>query len=101
MDKWFNTPDSPERQKSIGYGSFDSTVDTLAGFLRDKKYAIGNRFTVLDVYLSGFIMWAVFRAQVLPTDGGLAAYMQYHAARPAFARAQRLDEELAKQMGLA
>ena len=100
MDKRFGIPETPERKYSIGYGSFDEVVATLTTFLRGKEYALGNRFTALDVYLSGLIAWGIMRGQVLPADGELAAYMKRHMARPAFAKAQALDAELAKQMGL-
>ena len=99
-DKWFDIPESPERKDRIGYGSFDDAITTLTGFLRGKEYALGNHFTALDLYLSSLISLGIYRAQVLPADGELAAYMKQHVTRPAFAKAQALDAELAKQMGL-
>ena len=88
MDKRFGIPETPERKYSIGYGSFDEVVATLTKFLRGKEYALGNRFTALDLYLSSLIAWGIMRGQVLPADGELAAYMKRHMARPAFAKAQ-------------
>lgn len=100
MDKRFSIPETPERKYSIGYGSFDEVVTTLTKFLRGKEYALGNHFTALDLYLSGLIAWGIMRAQVLDMDSELGAFMKRHAARPAFAKSQALDAELAKQMGL-
>lgn len=100
MDKRFGIPETPERKYSIGYGSFDEVVATLTAFLRGKEYALDGRFTALDVYLSGLIAWGIMRAQVLDMDSELGAFMKRHAARPAFAKSQALDAELAKQMGL-
>ena len=100
MDKWHGIPETPERKHSIGYGSFDEVVATLTKFLHGKEYALGGRFTALDVYLSGLIAWGIMRAQVLDMDSELGAFMKRHAARPAFAKSQALDAELAKQMGL-
>lgn len=100
MDKWHGIPETSERKRSIGYGSFDEVVATLTKFLHGKEYALGNRFTVLDVYLSGLIALGIMRAQVLDMDSELGAFMKRHAARPAFAKSQALDAELAKQMGL-
>jgi len=100
MDKRFGIPETPERKYSIGYGSFDEVVATLTAFLRGKEYALGGHFTALDVYLSGLIAWGIMRAQVLDMDSELGAFMKRHAARPAFAKSQALDAELAKQMGL-
>ena len=99
-DKWFGIPESPERKDRIGYGSFDEVVATLTAFLRGKEYALGDHFTALDLYLSGLIAWGIMRAQVLDMDSELGAFMKRHAARPAFAKSQALDAELAKQMSL-
>ena len=100
MDKWHGIPETPERKRSIGYGSFDEVVATLTKFLHGKEYALGDHFTALDLYLSGLIAWGIMRAQVLDMDSELGAFMKPHAARPAFAKSQALDAELAKQMGL-
>ena len=100
MDKWHGIPETPERKRSIGYGSFDEVVATLTAFLRGKEYALGNHFTALDVYLSGLIALGIMWVQVLDMDSELGAFMKRHAARPAFAKSQALDAELAKQMGL-
>ena len=100
MDKWHGIPETPERKRSIGYGSFDEVVATLTKFLHGKEYALGDHFTALDLYLSGLIAWGIMRAQVLDMDSELGAFMKRHAARPAFAKSQALDAELAKQMGL-
>ena len=100
MDKWHGIPETPERKRSVGYGSFDEVVATLTAFLRGKEYALGNHFTALDVYLSGLIAWGIMWVQVLDMDSELGAFMKRHAARPAFAKSQALDAELAKQMGL-
>ena len=75
MDKWHGIPETPERKRSIGYGSFDEVVATLTKFLRGKEYALGNRFTALDLYLSSLIAWGIMRGQVLPADGELAKQM--------------------------
>ena len=100
MDKWHGIPETPERKRSIGYGSFDEVVATLTKFLRGKEYALGDHFTALDLYLSGLIAWGIMRAQVLDMNSELGAFMKRNAARPAFAKSQALDAELAKQMGL-
>lgn len=100
MDKWFDVPSNELRRKAIGYGDFDTTIKTLTDFLKGKKYAIGNSFTVLDLYLSGLLAWGMFRAEVLPKEGVLADYMKQHITREAFIKSQGLDKELAKEMGL-
>ena len=100
IDKSHGIPETPERKRSIGYGSFDEVVATLTKFLHGKEYALGDHFTALDLYLSGLIAWGIMRAQVLDMDSELGAFMKRHAARPAFAKSQALDAELAKQMGL-
>ena len=100
MDKFFDVPSSEKKRNNIGYGDYDTALNTLTEFLKDKKYAIGNRFTVLDLYLTGLLRWAIFAAGVLPKEGMLADYMKLHGTREANIKGQELDQELAKSMGL-
>ena len=100
MDKFFDVPSSKKKRRSIGYGDYDTALNTLTEFLKDKKYAIGNRFTVLDLYLTGLLRWAAFVAEVLPKEGLLTDYMKLHVTREANIKGQELDRKLAKLMGL-
>lgn len=100
LDKYHNIPETPERKRAIGYGSYDEALTALTEFLRGKEYAVGKHFTALDLYLSSLFAWAIMRVQVLSPEGEAAAFMKRHAARPAFVKAQALEAELAKQMGL-
>ncbi|MDO4769843.1 MAG: glutathione S-transferase family protein [Brachymonas sp.] len=100
MDRWHGISNDDARRRAIGYGDFDSAINTLSHFLHGKTFALDEHFSALDLYLSGLIGWGMFRAQVLPTDGVLARYAQQHIQRPAFLRAQALDQALAEEMGL-
>lgn len=100
LDKYHNIPETPERKRAIGYSSYGEALTALTEFLRGKEYAVGKHFTALDLYLSSLFAWAIMRVQVLSPEGGSAAFMKRHTARPAFVKAQALEAELAKQMGL-
>lgn len=49
LDKYHNIPETPERKRAIGYGSYGEALTALTGFLRGKEYAIGKHFTALDL----------------------------------------------------
>lgn len=99
MDKLFDIPSNELRRNGIGYGDFDTAFNTLTDFLKGKKYAIGNSFTALDLWLSALLGWGI-RREVFPKEGVLADYMNQHIIREAFIKSQGLDKELAKEMGL-
>lgn len=98
MDQWFKIEETEARRRAIGYGDSVSAVGTLEGFLSGKTYALGERFSVLDLYLSGLIAWATFRAQVLPADGKLMQYAAPHFQRPAFLRAEEISAQQTKTL---
>lgn len=85
---------SDEEKMRTGYGDFDTAVNTLTEHLKDRKYIVGNSFTLADLYFSGLISF------LFPEDKALSAYMKTHTSRPAYIRASELDSGLAREMGL-
>ena len=83
-----------ERERMMGYGRIDLTLDALEGALSSGQYLAGDRFTVADLYvgsLLGFFM-------MFGTIARRPAFERYCAqvsARPAHARAKALDDALA------
>ena len=100
MDRWQGVSRGEGSRRAVGYGDYESAINTLNGFVQNKTYVLGDHFSALDLYLSGLIGWGMMHAQVLQADGALAQYAQQHIRRPAFIRAQTLDQALAAEMGL-
>ena len=100
IDKFFDVPLSEERRRSVGYGDYDTALNTLTEFLKGKKYVIGNNFTVLDLYFAATLRWAIFVGEMLPNEGILVDYMNQHLTREASVKGKELDQKLAESMGI-
>ena len=100
IDKFFDVPSSEERRRSVGYGDYDTALNTLTEFLKGKKYVIGNNFTVLDLYFAATLRWAIFVGGMLPNEGILVDYMNQHLTREANVKGKELDQKLAESMGI-
>ena len=94
MDKWQGVPTSAERRKAIGYGDFDTALNTLRQILSSREYLLGNAFSVLDLYLASLLNWSAQVAGVLPDDAVFTGYTARVTDREAFHRAAALDNEL-------
>ena len=100
IDKFFDVPSSEERRRSVGYGDYDTALNTLTEFLKGKKYVIGNNFTVLDLYFTATLRWAIFVGGMLPNEGMLVDYMNQHLTREGNVKGKELDQKLAESMGI-
>src|SRR5690606_20245286 len=67
----FEVPD--DKQGMVGYGNYDTVVDTLEKAVSQHPYITGDRFTAADVYVGSHIGWGL-RFGTLPARGAFAAY---------------------------
>jgi glutathione S-transferase len=87
----------PGPAQSLSYGTFDATVDVLAGALAKGPYVLGEQFSAADVVLGSGVYW-LLSFGVLPRRPEFTSYAQRIASRPAFVRAASKDAELAKAL---
>jgi len=85
----------PGRERTLGYGSFEQTIDTLESALRDKTFICGEMFTAADVYVGSHIGWGMMFGS-LPHRPAFDAYWERLQARPAAKRAAELDDAAVK-----
>ena len=87
----------PEREGTIGYGSFERVMNTLEQAVSGGNYLVGDKFTAADVYAGSQIGFGLMFKTFEPRPA-FQHYWQRISARPAYARARALDEALmAKQ----
>ena len=87
----------PEREGTIGYGSFERVMNTLEQAVSGGNYLVGDKFTAADVYAGSQIGFGLMFKTFEPRPA-FQHYWQRISARPAYARARELDEALiAKQ----
>jgi len=83
----------PEREPSIGYGSFERVMKTLEDAVSSANYLVGDSFTAADVYVGSQIGFGLMFG-TLEKRPAFETYWQRISARPAYARARELDEAL-------
>lgn len=87
----------PGRERMLGYGTFEQTIDTLEGALAGRDYFCGDRFTAVDVYAGAQIDWGLM-FKTIPERPAFSAYATRLQARPAYQRARQIDNDLIAQM---
>ena len=88
----------PERNVSMGFGSYDDVMHTLDGKLKTSEFVAGGRFSAADVYLGSHIMWGTQFGTVEKRPSFLA-YLDRLKDRPAHRRAEALDDALVPPKG--
>ncbi len=92
MDKARNTP-SGLPASALCYGSYDDTVNALAGALKSGPFILGERFSAADAVVGSAIRYLTM-FKLLPDRPEFASYIERMTGRPAFKRAFEKDAEL-------
>jgi glutathione S-transferase len=93
MDRAFPRKEEP-RRGMLGYGDFDTLMNVVANAVVKGPYIMGDQFTAADVVIgSGLRFGMIFK--MLPERSEFIAYTGRLAQRPAQARAEAKDKELA------
>jgi glutathione S-transferase len=91
---------SEERKRMAGYGDFDDMYGTLIKAVSDASpYLCGDQFTAADVYLGAQIGWGL-QFGSMPAHDALATYWSRLESRPAWKRANQLDDAAAADLGM-
>jgi len=87
-----------KQQMSVGFGSYERTVDALAGHLGDgRDYVCGKRFTMADVYVGSHVLWGIGFG-TLPSRDEFAGYAERLSAREAYKEAKAIDNRLIEEI---
>lgn len=87
----------PERRGMVGYGSFETVMDTLEQAVTSGPYVAGDRFTAADVYVGSHIGWGLQFGSIEKRPA-FEAYFSRLSARPAWQRASALDNAQAEAL---
>ena len=82
------------RRGMLGYGDFDTTMNTVAAAVAKGPWLMGEQFTAADVIIGANIRWGTM-FKLIPERPEFTAYSARIAARPAAQRAEAKDKELA------
>ena len=73
-----------EAEIELAKTDFFQVAEIFQRQLNEKKYLIGNRFTIADLTVAFTLRWASLRDNLLGPFPTLMEYMQVNTARPAF-----------------
>lgn len=85
-----------EKQRMVGYGSFEQTLETLAKAVSAHAFIAGDSFSAADVYVGSQINYGLTFG-TMPERPGFRDYLNRILSRPAYAKANELDNALMKQ----
>jgi glutathione S-transferase len=83
------------RRAMLGYGDFDTAMNTVAKAVEKGPWLLGEQFTAADVVIGSNIRWGTI-FKLIPERPEFTAYSARIAARPAAKRAEEKDQALAK-----
>ena len=89
----------PERERMFGYGNFERAIAAVDEMLSLRDYVCGDRFTAADVYLGSQLMFPM-QFGMLPARDSFLRYRDRLQQRPAYTRANEIDEKLSDELGL-
>jgi glutathione S-transferase len=84
MDRMFERPAQPPPM-SLGYGSYDATLNALEKAVTPGPFVLGERFSAVDVYLASQIGWGL-GTKALEARPAFERYSARCTDRPAFKR---------------
>jgi len=84
----------PGPQSQMGYGDFDSVIDAIDGQLAKGPHLVGKQFTAADILWGSGLSWTTMFG-LIPERPAIQAYVARFNDRPAVARVQAKDAELA------
>lgn len=84
----------PAAASTSPYGAWDTMLGTLLGQLAIGPWLLGERFTAADVLWGTALRWTTM-FKLVPESPAVTDYIARVAARPAVARAAKIDAELA------
>lgn len=83
----------PGRERMMGYGTIERALNTLEGAVSRTEYLVGDSFTAADVYVGAQLGFGMMFGMI-DKRPAFEHYVQRLTARPAYIRAQGLDDAL-------
>lgn len=87
----------PQKEGFLGCGNKEVLYNALSEKLKQSTYVCGEQFTAADVYLGAYIGWWI-QYGLIPKRPEYELYFHTISNRPAFKRANELDDELTQQI---
>ena len=76
-------PKDPKQEGTVGFGSFDRTIDALDDWFTSHDYVCGDRFTAADIYVGSQVDWGI-NFGTMPARDSLKAYQSRFRQREGY-----------------
>jgi glutathione S-transferase len=80
------------RERMMGYGTYELTLNTLESAVSQGDYLVGGKFSAADVYVGGHIGFGMMFGTIEKRPA-FETYWARLSARPAWQRGNKLDDE--------
>ena len=87
------------KPSQAGWGEYEAMLGSMESAIADRKFVLGDRFSMADVIFGGTIRY-MLRFKMLEPRPAFTAYDERLAARPALQRADARNMAIAKERGL-
>jgi glutathione S-transferase len=84
---------------SVGWGNYQAVLDAMHRALADKRFILGDTFSMADVIFGGTLRFMVSTQQIEATPA-FAAYIERLNQRPALQRTDERNTAMRQQLGL-
>ncbi|MBB6122498.1 glutathione S-transferase family protein [Sphingobium subterraneum] len=84
---------SPDQSRTVGYGSYETTIDALETAVAGKSFVANDTFSAADVYLGSHIDWGM-QFGTIPQRPVFERYIAPLRERAAYRRAKEIDGAL-------
>jgi glutathione S-transferase len=95
-DRMLGRP-ATEKTSTLGYGTYEDTLNTLEKALTPGPYLLGDRFTAADVYVASVVGWGLMAKAIEPRPV-FQAYAGRVFERPAAKRMAAQTEKLLAEL---
>ena len=83
------------------FAEVEEVASTLQSVLHGREFIVGDHFTAADVMIGSTIMWGLRLMPVMPALPELVAYWEKLEQRPAYQRANEVDQKIMSAKGLS
>ena len=98
-NKFLEVTPPEEKEPMLGYGRYETVIDTLEMAVSESEYVAGKRFTAADVFIGATLGWHLHMKSI-EARSAFVAYAERALDRDARRRADEIDEALGKEMGM-
>lgn len=89
----------PAKATAVGWGTYESMLDTVERAIGDGPYLLGEQFTMADVTFGGTLRF-LLRFKMVEARPAITAYVDRLDARPAYQRADARNAAIVAERGL-